>query len=138
MIVVIKSFIYIDSPDRNIVEAASGGAAASVPLVANIAANLIAFLSILKFLNAVLGWLGGMVNYPKLSFEVICSYAFMPLAFMMGVEWSDCHRVAELIGIKTFLNEFVAYDHLAKYINNRKNCVEPYMNVSKSILVKYL
>lgn len=124
-------FFFINSPDRNVIEAASGGASASIPLVANIAANLIAFLSILKFFNAVLGWLGGMVNYPQLSFQVICSYLFMPFAFMMGVEWSDCHHVAELIGTKTFLNEFIAYIDLAKLIDNRRNCVQPYMNVNK-------
>lgn len=39
----------------------------------------------------------------------------------MGVETIDCRKVAELVGIKTFINEFVAYTALAKYINNQKN-----------------
>lgn len=39
----------------------------------------------------------------------------------MGVETVDCGRVAELIGIKTFINEFVAYTALSKYISNRNN-----------------
>ena len=37
----------------------------------------------------------------------------------MGVEWDDCDVVAELLGTKTFLNEFVAYISLSEYINNR-------------------
>ena len=37
----------------------------------------------------------------------------------MGVEWKDCDVVAELLGIKTFLNEFVAYASLSEYIKNR-------------------
>ncbi|XP_077999869.1 solute carrier family 28 member 3-like [Glandiceps talaboti] len=99
--------------ERNVIEAASNGASTAVSLVANIAANLIAFIALLAFVNAVLSWLGGMVGYPELSFEVICSYVLMPVAWLMGTPWEDCHIVAELIGIKTFLNEFVAYAKLS-------------------------
>lgn len=56
--------------EQNILEAASSGASASVGLVANIAANLIAFLAILGFINQALSWLGGMVGYPALTFQV--------------------------------------------------------------------
>ena len=52
-------------------------------------------------------------------FQLICSYVFVPIAFLMGVETQDCRVVAELIGTKTFLNEFVAYERLAEYISNR-------------------
>ena len=38
----------------------------------------------------------------------------------MGVEWEDCDVVAKLLGIKTFLNEFVAYADLSTYIKNRQ------------------
>jgi len=54
-------------------------------------------------------------------FQFICSYVFWPLAFLMGVETADCRKVAELVGTKTFINEFVAYTELAKYIDNAKN-----------------
>lgn len=37
----------------------------------------------------------------------------MPLAWVMGVEWSQCELVGELIGLKTIVNEFVAYSKLA-------------------------
>jgi len=43
----------------------------------------------------------------------------MPLAFVMGVEYDDAFNVAELLGVKTFLNEFIAYDRLGKMIKNR-------------------
>ena len=46
----------------------------------------------------------------------------MPLAYLMGVEWADCGIVGELIGIKSFLNEFLAYGELSTYLDNRKNC----------------
>ncbi|XP_061534135.1 sodium/nucleoside cotransporter 1 [Phycodurus eques] len=107
--------------EQNILEAASNGASASIGLVANIAANLIAFLAILAFINEALSWLGGMVGYPDVTFQLFCSYIFMPLAFMMGVPFEESFTVAELIGIKLFLNEFVAYEKLSTLKSNRIN-----------------
>ncbi|XP_041034409.1 sodium/nucleoside cotransporter 1 [Carcharodon carcharias] len=117
--------------EQNILEAASNGASASISLVANIAVNLLAFLAVLEFLNAALSWFGGMVDNPELSFQVICSYVFMPLAFMLGVEWNDSFLVAELIGVKLFLNEFVAYQKLSVYQKNRMDGVEEYISGKK-------
>lgn len=45
----------------------------------------------------------------------------MPVAFMMGVPYDESFTVAELIGIKLFLNEFVAYEKLSELKNNRLN-----------------
>lgn len=56
--------------ERNILEAAAAGASASIKLVANIAANLIAFIAMLEFVNAVLSWFGSFVGIPALSFQV--------------------------------------------------------------------
>jgi len=42
------------------------------------------------------------------------SKVFIPLAWVMGVEWQECEAVAELIGVKTIVNEFVAYEQLGK------------------------
>ncbi|XP_059362354.1 sodium/nucleoside cotransporter 2-like isoform X1 [Carassius carassius] len=107
--------------EQSVLEAVSGGASASIGLVANIAANLIAFLAILDFINATLRWLGGMVGYPYVTFELICSYVFMPVTFMMGIPYEESFTVAELIGTKLFLNEFIAYEKLSVLKNNRLN-----------------
>lgn len=55
--------------------------------------------------------------------QFICSYVFYPLAFLMGVDTKENNvfKVAELIGYKTFINEFYAYEKLSVYINNREN-----------------
>uniref|UniRef100_UPI00398F07D7 solute carrier family 28 member 3-like n=1 Tax=Pristiophorus japonicus TaxID=55135 RepID=UPI00398F07D7 len=119
---------------RNLIEAACAGASASIALVANIAVNLIAFLALLAFLNAVLSWLGNMFNEPGLSFELICSYLFMPFAFMMGVDWNDTFMVAELLGIKTFFNEFVAYEKLSMLITRRVEGKPEYIDGLKQYL----
>ncbi|KAG8512235.1 Solute carrier family 28 member 3 [Galemys pyrenaicus] len=128
----------------NLIEAASQGASSSIPLVANIAVNLIAFLALLSFVNSALSWFGNMFDYPQLSFEVICSYIFMPFSFMMGVDWQDSFMVAKLIGYKTFFNEFVAYEHLSKLINLREkagpkfvNGVQQYMSIRSETIATY-
>ena len=68
-------------------------------------------------------------------FQLICSYLFMPLAFIMGVEWADCRMVAELIGLKTFLNEFYAYDILGGYIRNRETGEGPTLSVNDNVFL---
>uniref|UniRef100_A0A667ZJE9 Sodium/nucleoside cotransporter n=1 Tax=Myripristis murdjan TaxID=586833 RepID=A0A667ZJE9_9TELE len=114
--------------EKNILEAASGGASASIGLVANIAVNLIAFLAILDFVNASLRWLGGMVGYPTVTFQMICSYVFMPVAFMMGIPYDESFTVAELIGTKLFLNEFLAYEKLSHLKDNRLSGLDEVIN----------
>ncbi|NXP21427.1 S28A1 protein, partial [Scytalopus superciliaris] len=110
--------------EQNILEAASNGAAASVGLVANIAASLISFLAVLEFINAAVRWFGQMVDIQDLTFQVILSYVFTPVAFLMGADWQDSPVVAELLGIKIFLNEFVAYQQLSIYKKNRLSGLE--------------
>ena len=72
------------SPQRNVIEAASAGASASIKLVANILACLIAFIALLEFVNATLSWFGDRIgltppDYPSLTFQVyICFSSFLP------------------------------------------------------------
>lgn len=54
-------------------EAVSQGATSAVGLVASIVVNLIAFLALLAFFDAVLSWLGGMLDCPQLSFSVMAT-----------------------------------------------------------------
>lgn len=40
----------------------------------------------------------------------------MPLAFIMGIPWSNCRVVGKLIGKKIVINEFLAFADLGGYI----------------------
>ncbi|KAG1660055.1 Solute carrier family 28 member 3 [Nymphon striatum] len=106
--------------DRNMLEAATRGATQSIKMLATIVVNLIAFLSFIAFLDAMLSWFGGLVDYPQFSFELILSKLFVPLTLVMGVELKDCEDVARLIGLKTIVNEFVAYARLGEMIKAGK------------------
>ena len=55
----------------------------------------------------------------------------MPMALLMGVDWADCRHAGSLLGMKTFLNEFVAYEELAQLMKNRQDCVEPSISVRR-------
>ena len=56
--------------------------------------------------------------------QLICSYVFMPMAFMMGIPYDEAFTVAELLGTKLFLNEFLAYEKLAEMKTHRAEGVD--------------
>ncbi|XP_033747083.1 solute carrier family 28 member 3-like [Pecten maximus] len=106
--------------EMNVMEAASVGAVTAIKLVSYVVANLIAFISILAFINYCFSFMGARVGHPEFTFEFFCSYTFMPLAFVMGVRWQDCGKVAKLIGKKLFINEFLSFADLGTMIKNKE------------------
>ena len=126
-----------ETEEKNAFEAAAVGASMSISLIANVVVNLIAFISLLACANSILAWLGSMVGEPALSFEFICSYIFMPFAYIMGVSWDDSFKVAELFGIKTFLNEFVAYQRLSMLIRSSKIGIGPTLSTRSQVIATY-
>ena len=110
--------VEIKSPSVNAVDAISNGILDGLHLVLNVAAMLIGFIALLACLNALLGWVGSLAGFPGLSLELLFSYVFAPLAWLMGVPWQDCGNVGILLGKKTALNEFIAYADLKTYIEN--------------------
>lgn len=54
----------------NLLEAASQGAIFAVSMVANVVVNLLSFLALVAFFDATISWLGGMFDYPQLSFSI--------------------------------------------------------------------
>jgi nucleoside permease NupC len=102
--------------ETNVIEAASNGAAVAVMLVLNIGAQLIAFLALVAMFDAWLGFVGISIG-EELSFKIVCGWLFYPFAYLMGVDIKDCTAVAELLGTKLFVNEFVAYEELSVMID---------------------
>lgn len=95
------------------IDAAAEGGLAGLRLAANIGALLIAFVALIALLNDVVGALGGLFGHPELSFQALLGGLLAPLALVMGVPWSEAAEIGSLIGIKTVLNEFLAYQELA-------------------------
>ena len=103
----------VEKLDSNVIEAAAGGAAQGVQLAINVAAMLMAFVALVALLNYGLGWAGGLVGHPEASLQLILGQLLRPLAWVMGTPWHDTAYVGGLIGVKTSLNEFVAYAQFA-------------------------
>ncbi|CAH1785453.1 unnamed protein product [Owenia fusiformis] len=125
--------IELEKPaSRNVMEAASNGAVATITLIGHVCVNLIAFLGLLSFVNAILNYIGLAVGCNGLSFPFICSYVLRPLAFILGVSWEDSGVVAELMGTKIFINEFIAYFTMNEYylagkISDRSRAIATYV-----------
>ena len=99
------------SDESNFLEALGNGASDGMKLAINIAAMLIAFISIIALFN----WLLGLISFGDitLSIELILGYLFMPLAFLMGAPWNEAQTLGSLMGQKLVLTEFIAYGNLA-------------------------
>lgn len=109
--------IVIEPPtEANVLDAATQGASSAGLLVVNITAIVVAFIAFITFLNSVVNFFGEMVGLEDLAFDTILGKIFIPLTFVMGVEWEDTEKVARLIGVKTVLNEFIAYRELGVLI----------------------
>jgi CNT family concentrative nucleoside transporter len=108
-----KLGVDVKKPDVNVIDAAARGASEGLYLALNVGAMLLAFLALVYLMNGMLGWIGGLVGIEMLTFERILGWLLAPLAWLMGVPWVDAPVVASLMGVKTVLNEFVAYFQLA-------------------------
>ncbi|CAK1549012.1 unnamed protein product [Leptosia nina] len=104
----------VERQDQSALSAATRGATNGIALVLNIIANLVAFVAAVAFFNGVLSYCGGLLGNPDLNLEWILGKVFIPLCWMMGVPWEECELVGSLIGLKTVVNEFVAYQRMGE------------------------
>jgi CNT family concentrative nucleoside transporter len=120
----------VEKLDANLIDAAARGAGDGLRLAANVGAMLLAFIALIALLNALLGWIAGVVGlthvlqnagwlHPGQAFnlESLLGWVLAPLAWVMGVPWADATTVGSLLGIKTVVNEFVAYLQLGNLLN---------------------
>jgi CNT family concentrative nucleoside transporter len=100
----------------NLIDAASEGALAALRLAAYIGGLLLAFVALIAMLNDGIAALGTVIGIEELTLQRILGFVFAPLAWLMGIPWEDAPAVGGLLGIKTVLNEFIAYRDLGALI----------------------
>lgn len=110
----------------NFLDALSLGTTDGLKLAVNVGAMLIVFTAMMWVVNGLLGWVGNVTHlneqiasstsgrYQELSLQMILGYAFSPVAWLIGVSQTDMVAVGQLLGLKTILNEFVAYISLGE------------------------
>lgn len=106
------------SDASSLLDAATNGCIQATELVLCIIANLIGFVAFIAFFNGVLGFFGGLIGVSDLSLQFLLGKVFIPIAWLIGVPTEDCEIVGQIIGIKTVVNEFVAFEQLGKEIAN--------------------
>ncbi len=99
--------IDVEKPAGNMMEAITLGTGDGLKLAVNVAAMLLAFLSLIAMVNALLGTVG-------LSMETILGWIFRPLAWTMGIPWAESGIMGTLMGEKIILTELVAYSDLGE------------------------
>ncbi|MCB0533527.1 MAG: Na+ dependent nucleoside transporter [Lewinellaceae bacterium] len=109
-------------PGDNLLDALSQGTTDGLKLAVNVGAMLIVFTSLVFMLNWVLQhtvghWTGLNEQiatatggrFEGLTFTYVLGLVFAPLAWLLGTPWADSMLVGQLLGMKTMINEFVAY-----------------------------
>ena len=96
----------------NVADAAARGTSEGVKIAIEVGAMVLAFIAIISLLNTIIGGLTGAVFGQAFTFTDLMGFLFWPFALLLGVEWHDASFVAELLGTKTVLNEFLAYQGL--------------------------
>lgn len=93
-------------------DAIARGTAAGLELLLNIVAMLVVLIALVALANAALGLLPEIFG-AKLTLERMLGWAMAPVCWLMGIPWAEAQTAGRLMGVKTVLNEFVAYVQLA-------------------------
>jgi CNT family concentrative nucleoside transporter len=88
------------------------GTGAGLELLLNIVAMLIVFIALVHLANAMLGLFPDILGAP-LTMQRVLGWIMAPVCWLMGIPWAQAVTAGGLMGIKTVLNELVAYLQLA-------------------------
>jgi len=112
----------------NGLDAAARGASEGMYLFINIAAMLVAFIGLVALANGLLAVADGWVNGAAAgswTLQAMLGYVLRVPVWLMGVSWAEARPIAELMGLKTVLNEFVAYADLARRMADEATALGP-------------
>jgi CNT family concentrative nucleoside transporter len=109
--------VVVKKEEANVIEAAASGAATGVQLAINVAAMLMAFVALVALVNFGVSWVGGLFGHPEITLQWLLGKALWPVAVVLGVPPADAGTVGSFMGVKTVLNEFVAYADFASQMS---------------------
>jgi len=101
---------------KSTMDAVTRGTSDGTSIAVSVGTILIAVIALVYIVNSILGGISYNFGF-DLSIEIILGYIFAPIAWLMGIPWNEAIIAGELLGIKTTLNEFVAYPGLAALEN---------------------
>jgi CNT family concentrative nucleoside transporter len=101
-----------DDAPHSSMDAIAQGTREGLELFANVAAMLIVAVALVSLANMILGGVSAPFGL-EVTLQKLLGWGFAPLAWLIGIPWSECGTAGSLLGVKTVLNEFVAYLQLA-------------------------
>ncbi|ADK29786.1 NupC/NupG family nucleoside CNT transporter [Corynebacterium pseudotuberculosis] len=107
-----------DTESKNVVDAIGRGAMSGGQIAIAVGCLLIAFIATISMLSAILGGIGSLFGQEGWSLEGLFGILFSPVAWLIGVPWSEAHLVGSFIGEKTIINEFVGYTSFGANLEN--------------------
>jgi CNT family concentrative nucleoside transporter len=93
------------------IDALIRGTGDGLQVVLNVAATLIVFVALVALANVMLGGLPNVEGQP-ITVERVLGVLFSPLAWCLGVPWSEAPKAGSLLGVKLVLTEFTAFIQL--------------------------
>jgi CNT family concentrative nucleoside transporter len=100
-------------PAASAMDAVTRGTLQGVRLLIDIVAMLVVLVALVHLVNLILG----LVPFPgaePLTLERILGVIMAPVVWLMGVPWSEAAAAGSLMGVKTILNEFIAYLNMSQ------------------------
>jgi CNT family concentrative nucleoside transporter len=110
------SQVRVERSAVNVIDAAAVGAIDGLRLAAYVGALLVAFVALIALANDACGTVGSWLGVEGLTLQRLLGLALAPLALAMGVPAQDAVQVGGLLGVKTVLNEFIAYQQLGELL----------------------
>jgi CNT family concentrative nucleoside transporter len=89
------------------------GTAAGLELLLNICAMLVVLVALVHLANAIIGVLPDVGGAP-ITLQRLLGIVMAPICWLLGIPWKEAVIAGGLMGMKTILNEFIAYVELAK------------------------
>ncbi len=105
--------VVIPDPPHSSMDAVAQGTREGIELLVNVTAMLIVAVALVALANQLAAFLSAPLGL-TLSIEQMLGWLFAPLAWLIGIPWAECARAGSLLGVKTVLNELVAYLQLSQ------------------------
>ncbi len=101
-----------DDAPHSSMDAIAQGTREGLELLASVTAMLIVAVALVSLVNTMLAALTTPLGI-DLTLQKLLGWGFAPLAWLIGIPWAEAGTAGSLLGVKTVLNEFVAYLQLA-------------------------
>jgi len=105
----------LTAPEKAVssMDAVTRGTLQGVDLLINIIAMLVVLVALVYLANLILGLLPDIGAKP-VTLQRLMGYVMAPVVWLMGIPWKEATTAGALMGIKTILNELLAYLEMSR------------------------